>query len=353
MVSESQKTTRTGLSRKAFLSTAVAGIRACTLLVYLLITSTAAHAATYYWVGSGGNTNSGSNWRATAPTSGSDCNANGNTTVPQSWDDVVFDADCDGNATIATTNGYFTVTNFTTESGYGGTITPSNGAELFASDTFSFAGGTYQGANSKFAAGVFTLSGGTFTAPSGTLLIRDNFTITGGTFNHSNGNVNWLINLVSTRTYSFDAAGVSFNSVGIYCFSDEDPHEVTIAANTVIPAKDNQISGSRCNLTNNGTITLGTGTFENWISGTFTNNGTIRTKTTTMTNSAGGTFTNASGSTVEFIGDGDGAADSSALSSFATTYHHLIINATDGSSDTFTSASNQRSVHSQHQHCSS
>jgi hypothetical protein len=93
-------------------------------------------------------------------------------------------------------------------------------------------------------------------------------------------------------------------------------------------------------LTNNGTITLGTGTFENWISGTFTNNGTIRTKTTTMTNSAGGTFTNASGSTVEFIGDGDGAADSSALSSFATTYHHLIINATDGSSDTFTSASN-------------
>ncbi|MFN4896584.1 MAG: hypothetical protein ACK5GN_13225, partial [Pseudomonadota bacterium] len=318
------------------------------VLAVMLLAAAPVHAATYYWVGSGGNTNSGSNWRATAPTSGSQCTANGNTSVPGSADDVVFDADCDGNAAI---DANLSVTKITTESGYAGTITQNSGVTIATTGDFVFAGGTFLGGNSAIDVnGSFDMTGGSFTSTSGVLSSAVHFKITGGTFTHNSGTVTWdgACSLGFPTPVTFDASGVTFNQVSINksYTSANGTRAASIVAGTVINLGDNPTltivdssSGGTCALTNNGTLEVGTGTFAANIKGTFTNAGTIRTKTVTKANSYSRTYSNASGSTVEFIGDGDGAVDSSALSDFATSYHHLIINATDGSSDTFTSAS--------------
>jgi fumarate reductase subunit D len=85
-------------------------------------------------------------------------------------------------------------------------------------------------------------------------------------------------------------------------------------------------------LTNNGTITVGTGTLTIATAYTFTNNGTIQTKTSTRSGTA---ITNATNSTIIFTGDGDSALDSQTITGFTTTYYNLTINSTDGTSDTF------------------
>jgi len=98
---------------------------------------------------------------------------------------------------------------------------------------------------------------------------------------------------------------------------------------------ENTDSGDNYNLTNSGTITVGTGSFAANIDGTFTNNGVITTKTITKTNSLGGSYSNGANSLVTFIGDGDTNTDSYTITGWATTYYDLTINSTDGVTDTF------------------
>ena len=61
--------------------------RRCWLLLWLLVFSSSAHAADYYWVGGTGNWNDLSHW---ASASGGAGGAYGQ--VPQSFDNVYFDA---------------------------------------------------------------------------------------------------------------------------------------------------------------------------------------------------------------------------------------------------------------------
>ncbi len=67
------------------------------------------------------------------------------------------------------------------------------------------------------------------------------------------------------------------------------------------------------------------------VSGTFSNNSVLRLK---GTESLTGTLDTDSGN-VEFVGDGDAAADTYTITSFAATYYGLNINSADGATDTF------------------
>jgi hypothetical protein len=142
------------------------------------------------------------------------------------------------------------------------------------------------------------------------------------------------------------AAPVTINRTNYYPIS----YTMTIASGTTIALGNTPAvtlyntypSGRVYSLTNNGIITIGTGTFTADIEGAFTNNGTIITGETGRINSLGGTYTNGTNSIVIFTGDGDGVADTRTISgpnTFASTsgnaYYDLIINATDGNMDVF------------------
>ena len=113
----------------------------------------------------------------------------------------------------------------------------------------------------------------------------------------------------------------------------------TINANTTLPLGNNATitlndtaQAPQTDFTNNGTITVGTGTFTiNLETGgsTFTNNGTIRYNGTTTQSVPTGTFTNASGSTVIFGSDTDAAQDTFTLTNFGTSFYHVTVDSTD------------------------
>ena len=136
-----------------------------------------------------------------------------------------------------------------------------------------------------------------------------------------------------------DAPGVTFGQVIINRTINKYTNPTfTIGSGTTVPLGDsatltlvNTWSGYNFHLTNNGTIVLGTGTFTEAVDGTFTNNGTIRTRTTDLS----GNIVYSSGSTIEFLGDGDTTPDTFTLTDWGTSYKNLVINATDGTDDVF------------------
>ena len=118
----------------------------------------------------------------------------------------------------------------------------------------------------------------------------------------------------------------------------------TIASGTTIPLgasptlslMNTAIGTYYLNLINNGTLVVGTGTFTAAVDGTFTNNGLIRSRTTNLS----GSIVNSAGSTIEFLGDGDGTPDTFTLTDWGTSYKNLVINATDGADDVFVLGAN-------------
>lgn len=314
-------------------------------LVLQVVLATPCLAATYYWIGNGGNTSVGTNWRKSNPSS-SQCDANANTTAPTTGDTIVFDPDCDGNATI---DSNLSVDGMTVQSGYTGTITQNSSITVTLNVSgLTMAGGTFSGSGATITvSGDFSMSGGSFTSTSGTMYVDGAVSITGGTFTHNSGIIE--LNGTVDASSSFSAANVTFNKVVINrTINGGNTRTLTIAANTEVPLGNsatitlNNSGAGGYSLTNNGTILVGTGTLAANIETTFSNGttGTIKTKSVTRTNSLGGSYSNATGSTVEFLGDGDSAVDSFDLSSWATSYGNLIVNSTDGTSDTFTSTSN-------------
>ena len=95
-------------------------------------------------------------------------------------------------------------------------------------------------------------------------------------------------------------------------------------------------------------LNLSTGSTCTVVEGTFGINGRTFTCGSTFTVEDGGTLqrfgtsgeslttpTLNSGSTVTYTGDGDSAADTITITTMIATYHHLTINSTDGTTDTF------------------
>jgi hypothetical protein len=177
------------------------------------------------------------------------------------------------------------------------------------------------------------------TADNPTMTVEGGLVVASGSTFPANATVNFLGSYNGNT--SINAPGVVFALVNINrtLGAGTSTRTFTIASGTTIPLGNSAtitLNNTRSasyyyHLTNNGTITVGTGTFSANVNGTFTNanGGAVITKTVTKTNSYVGTYTNASGSTVEFIGNGDGQADTQIVTSFATAYHHLIINSTD------------------------
>jgi hypothetical protein len=305
----------------------------CALIALLL--STDASAASRYWVGSaGGNINDTANWSSSNPTS---CSGGG-ASVPGTNDLVIFDADCDSSPTL---NANLNYEGIQIDSGYSGAISQGSRSIVVGASGWTQSDGTFVGGSAAFDAnGTINISAGSFTATSNTTTVERSLIISSGaTFTHNSGTITFDGTFGGDT--SIDAPGKSFNKIIINrSFGNSQNMLLTITANTTVPLGDsptitlsNTTPPKVYNFTNNGTIQIGTGTFTNSVEATFTNNGTITTKTATR---AGvGTITNATGSTVQFIGDGDGAADTFTITSFGTSYHHLTINSTDGLSDIY------------------
>lgn len=209
-----------------------------TLSLLMLINVTESYAATYYWVGSpGGNTNSASNWVTTNPTS---CTGGG-AGVPGATDDIIFDPDCDNNATINTN---LVANTYTIQAGYTGTITQNSGVTISTPSTgsgvdWTQADGTFVGGNSDISFyRDFLITGGTFTSTSGTLYFARNFTVSGGTFNHNGGTLSFaLLGATSCGSgRSINAPNVVFNLFTINRpFTANVSCNLSIAAGTTIP----------------------------------------------------------------------------------------------------------------------
>jgi hypothetical protein len=294
-----------------------------------------ASAASRYWVGSaGGNINDTANWSSSNPTG---CSGGG-ASVPGSNDLAIFDADCDNSPTVNANLNYDGVR---IDSGYTGTISQGTRSITVGVSGWVQNDGTFTGGSAAFDAnGTIDLVAGSFTATSGTTTVERSLIIASAvTFAHNSGTITFDGTFGGDTT--IDAPGKSFNKIILNrSFGNSQNLLLTITANTTVPLGDsptitlaNTTPPKVYNLTNNGTIQIGTGTFTNSVEASFLNNGTITTKTSTK---AGvGVITNATGSTVQFIGDGDGAADNYTITSFATSYHHLTVNSTDGVSDIY------------------
>lgn len=154
---------------------------------------------------------------------------------------------------------------------------------------------------------------------------------------HSTGSAGGNISINAPRV-SYAAPVTISHSVG----SSLSNYTLTIASGTTLPFGNtptillvHTMSSYRYSLVNQGTIVIGTGAFAANVENTFTNYGTIITATATRTNSYGYPFVSATGSTVIFTGDGDGAADTQIITDFAASYSNLVIDSTDGATDTY------------------
>ncbi len=158
-----------------------------------------ADATTYTWDGGGAD----NNWSTCANWSSDTC--------PLASDSVIFSASSTKNATIDTD---ITVSAFSINSGYTGTVAPS-AAQLIT------------------ITGAFTQNAGTFTASSATTTATSTFTYTGGTFNHNNGIMYFKPNTSVTLTFG----SIAFNNVVF----DKNP---SVGSITVSLASDMIVNGN-------------------------------------------------------------------------------------------------------------
>ena len=258
------------------------------VLFVLFFLPTLTYAAT--WDGGGAD----NNWSTCANWSLDTC--------PGSSDTVVFDGTSTKNSTID--SGFAgTVNALSINSGYTGIITQAR--TLTVNTTFSQAAGTFTGATQTILMQTFSLTGGTFTSTSGTMSITRNFTKSGSsTFNANSGIVDFIDFSGADDTTITCTTAVTFNKVSM---TKDDAGAVVIGSGCVIPLGASPTSSFNAdNLTNNGTITVASGTWTINGSGafnsnlTFTNNGTI-----THSGSGwiiGGNFINGSSGVVTYSG---------------------------------------------------
>ena len=140
---------------------------------------------------------------------------------------------------------------------------------LTVSSSLNQSSGTFSAGSGSISTLNFALSGGTFNSTSGVMTIAGSFTKSGTpTFNANGGTVTFGGTYTGGNT-SIDASGVTFNLVTISRTIDSTNQlTLTIAAGTIIPFGNSPTltlnntywQGRTYNLTNNGTITIGTGT---------------------------------------------------------------------------------------------
>lgn len=111
------------------------------------------------------NTNDAANWTITNPAA-LGCLTTGGGAAPADGDTIIFDADCDTDATV---NASLTVSSLQMDSGYTGTVDGST--------------------NTMDINGNVTIAGGTLTATSGTFTVSGNWAKTGGTFTSGSNTV--------------------------------------------------------------------------------------------------------------------------------------------------------------------
>ncbi len=262
----------------------------------------AAEAADRYWVGSaGGNTDSSANWASADPAS---CTGGG-ATVPGGSDVAIFDADCDNSATI---NATFSVLGVDIKSGYAGTITQNTTITIAVNASgFIQAGGTFTGGDAAITLtdGSFNQSGGTFTNTSGGLNIERNFTVSAGTFT----NTSKTVTLADNNTLDASTVTCSETLGGTFVFTkDNNANNITIASGCGINlgASPNSNMDGGGTVTNNGTITVASGTWSFGVTGTGASSQLINAGTITHSgngwdfNNAG--LTNNSGATITYAG---------------------------------------------------
>jgi hypothetical protein len=192
------------------------------------------------------------------------------------------------------------------------TLTTGTGVSLIVNtaDIFTPAGSVTLGG------GLHVQTGATYASAANALTIAGNFD-NDGTFTHTN-----TITFNGTTDQTFNAGSAAIgsdlnitNTTGVVSVVDNN---LNIGANTLTIATNAVFALAGKNLT---------------ISSTFSNNGTFRlygteTITTITQDTNSGTW--------EYVGDGDGIAETITLKDFGTTdYFNLLINDTSGVSDSF------------------
>lgn len=190
------------------------------------------------------------------------------------------------------------------ESTYSGTITQNATFTItIGSSSWTQAAGTFVGGDSliRIDNGSFTQSGGTFTNSSGNMEIDRNFTRTSGTFNNS-------------ATVTFTGAGGSQNTTVDFDGSFPGTVDInktnatasfTVASGTTISLGASPNTNCNAGFTNNGTITIASGTWTHTgvsgFGGVIQNNGTITHSGTGWVMVHSG-ITNAVGATITYSG---------------------------------------------------
>ena len=236
-----------------------------TLIVFFLLAlsvSTKPHtasAATLWWVGNdGANASVASNWKTSAPTSGTGCGSGDASTPPGSADTMRFDTDCDNGMTLDASF-VSPVSAVTIDSGYSGTITQTT--DLTVSSTFTTSGGTWNVSNKALTVtSTFTMNTGSTVYPSsGTTTFSAAFAVNGGTWNKD-------VNPGGTVVFDNAAAvltcnNIQFNLVQLTTSINTNTKNVTsscslpLGANPTVPRLT--LSGT---LSGSGTITFGKST---------------------------------------------------------------------------------------------
>ncbi|MBI4596867.1 MAG: hypothetical protein HY737_00515, partial [Candidatus Omnitrophica bacterium] len=227
------------------------------LVLGLLLLPASAEAATKYWIGAaGGSFNSDANW------SQSSGGAN-NTTHPISTDLAVFDSAGNTNCLM---DSAVSVQGIDIQANYTQTITQNAGVTLtIGSLGYAQADGIFTGGDSAIDINDkgFTLSGGAFTNSSGNMTVERNFTVSGGTFT----NTSKTVTFDSTDAFDDSTLTCTGSLGGTVAFNKTTTGaDLTVASGCSIalgagPTSTLGIASSSTGLTNNGTITIASGTW--------------------------------------------------------------------------------------------
>ncbi len=249
---------------------------------YFFVKNTSA--ATVTWDGGGtdgtcgGGVGDGNKWS---------CGLNWSTNaIPTSSDVATFDATSTKNVTI---DAAVNVTGIAINAGYSGTITQAAAITIGGSG-FSQSAGTFLGASQAINIdnGAFAVNNGaTFTSTSGLLSVERSFTInSGATFANNSGTISFDGTdmgddaTLACGSKTFTAVSINKAMYGA---------DVTIGADCTLPLGSSAITKAGT-ITNNGVVTIGTGTWE--IDAYYSQSNAAATTTFTGTtidiNSAGG-----------------------------------------------------------------
>lgn len=259
------------------------------LTIIFLFISISANCLTRYWVGGGASTN----WNATGNTNWSATSGGANNaSVPGSGDDVIFDANSNGGASVISAT--ITVLSFTIVSGYTQTIT--HNAALTVAGNVTFATGyTIAGTSALVISAASTITSGGKTWPNAvtfsnnnTKTLVGNWTISGSLTNTGTTVLNW------TTNETLSAGGLSSSSGGISGTAGIILTGGTWSGGQAIQ-NNMSIAG---NVTVSGGVAYNTGTLT-YTSGTVTTTGsTLTVAAATTLNTNGISWNNVTFSTV-------------------------------------------------------